>query len=328
MKQGLARVLVLSILASAVAIPLARPQSVARRRPVSSGGDSGAPRGNFSVDSTLVLVNVAVTDARGRFVTGLSRRDFQVFEERTAQNVAYFSLEEAPVSVGLVLDFSGSMDSRFGQLQQAVAEFLKSANPPDEFCLIEFRDRAELSTGFTSAPEGIQNRVALTKPGGATALLDAVHLGLRQMKKARNARKILLIVSDGGDNNSRYTAREVENLARESDVEIYAIGIVGAAAGYGADDMFQGPSLLSELAEEAGGRYYEIGDSRDLPAVALKIGRELRHRYVLGYVPRNRQRDGRYRHIQVKIARAPGRPRFSAYWRRGYYAPAEEGGGL
>ena len=214
------------------------------------------------------------------------------------------------------------MAPRFGQLQQAVAEFLKSPNPQDEFCLIEFRDRAEPSMGFTSAAEEIQNRVASPKPRGDTALLDAVYLGLRQMRKARNSRKILLIVSDGGDNHSRYRAREVENLARESDVEIYAIGI-GRSAGRAVYDLWDGPALLSELTEEAGGRCYEIDNSRDLPAVAEKIGRELRHQYVLGYVPQNRHRDGRYRHIQVKIARAPGQPRLSAYWRRGYYAPAD-----
>ena len=281
-----------------------------------------AARGNFQVDSNLVLVNVAVTDARGRFVTGLGRQDFQVFEEKTAQTVAYFSAEEAPVSVGLVLDFSSSMTPRFGQLQRAVAEFLKSANPRDEFCLIEFRDRAELSMGFTGAPEEIQSRVASAKPNGNTALLDAVYVGLRQMRRARNSRKILLIVSDGGDNHSRYRAREVENLARESDVEIYAIGI-GASSVRAVYDLWDGPALLSELTEEAGGRCYEVDNARDLPAVAEKIGRELRHQYVLGYVPHNRQRDGRYRHIQVKIAQAPGQPRLSAYWRRGYYAPAD-----
>jgi len=237
--------------------------------------------------------------------------------------VAYFSTEEAPVSVGLVLDFSGSMASRFGQLQEAVAEFLNSANPLDEFCLIEFRDRAELSMGFTSAPGEIQNRLALTKPEGSTALLDAVHLGLGQMRNARNARKILLIVSDGGDNHSRFRAREVENLARESDVEIYAIGIVDPYTNRLEFELQQGPALLTELAEEAGGRCYEIDFSRELPAVAEKIGRELRHQYVLGYVPQNRRRAGRYRHIQVKVARPPGQPRLSAYWKRGYYAPAE-----
>jgi Ca-activated chloride channel family protein len=291
-------------------------------------GTAAAPRawpqhaahGSFKVDSTLVLVNVAVTDARGRFVTGLGRQDFQVFEEKTAQTVAYFSAEEAPVSVGLVLDFSGSMAPNFSRLQQAVAEFLKSANPRDEFALIEFRDFAELSMGFTGAPEEIQNLVASSKPSGSTALLDAVFLGLRQMREARNARRILLIVSDGGDNHSRYRAREVENLARESDVEIYAIGIGCTPAGYG---LWNGPALLSELTEEAGGRYYEIASSRELPSVAEKIGRELRHQYVLGYVPPSRRSDGRYRHIRVKLARAPAQPRLTAYWKRGYYAPAE-----
>ena len=195
MKHRLARVCLPLILAGAVAPPHAWPQNTVRGRTVSSVASLDSARGNFKVDSTLVLVNVAVTDSRGRFVTGLSRQDFQVFEEKTAQTVAYFSAEEAPVSVGLVLDFSSSMAPRFGQLQQAVAEFLKSANPQDEFCLIEFRDRAELSMGFTSAAEEIQNRVASTKPRGNTALLDAVYLGLRQMRKARNSRKILLIVS-------------------------------------------------------------------------------------------------------------------------------------
>jgi Ca-activated chloride channel family protein len=161
-------------------------------------------------------------------------------------------------------------------LQQAAAEFLKSTNPLDEFCLIEFRDRPELSIGFTSAPEEIQNRVALTKPDGNTALLDAVHLSLRQMKRARNPRKILLIVSDGGDNHSRFSAREVENVARESDVEIYAIGI-GASCVRTVYDLWDGPALLTELTEGAGGRCYQIDSARELPAVAEKIGRELRH---------------------------------------------------
>ena len=322
MKHWLARVCLPLMLAGVLAPQRAWPQSTARGRTISSVASPDAARQNFSVDSTLVLVNVAVTDARGRFVAGLEQQDFQVFEDKIAQTVAYFSAEEAPVSVALVLDFSGSMASAFGKLQQAVAEFLKSANPLDEFCLIEFRDRPEMSMGFTSAPGEIQNRVALTKPEGNTALLDAVYLGLRHMRKARNARKILLIVSDGGDNHSRFRAREVENLARESDVEIYAIGM-GSSSVRTVGDLWDGPALLNELADEAGGRCYDIDDPRGLPAVADKIGRELRHQYVLGYVPQNRQRDGRYRRIQVKIARAPGQPRLTAYWKRGYYAPAD-----
>jgi Ca-activated chloride channel family protein len=312
MKRRLARVFVPILLLGVVVPPRAAPQI----RPDRAGQ-------HFKVDSTLVLVNVAVTDARGHSITGLGQQDFEVFENKTEQRVAYFSTEEAPVAVGLVLDFSGSMASTFGRLQRAVAEFLKSANPLDEFCLIEFRDRPELSMGFTGALEEIQNRVAFAKPMGSTALLDAVYLGLRQMRNARNPRKVLLIVSDGGDNHSRFRARDVENLARESDVEIYAIGIVDRPVGRHESELWEGPALLNGMADEAGGRYYEIDDARDLPAVAEKIGRELRHQYVLGYVPKDGRRDGRYRHIQVKVARAPGQPRLSVYWKRGYYAPSD-----
>lgn len=314
--------LFLSLLfAATIAAPHGWPQNTVRRRPPSTVAGTEGASGNFQVDSTLVLVNVSVTDSHGRFVTGLARRDFQVFEEKTPQPVAYFSSEEAPISVGLVLDFSASMASRFGRLQDAVSEFLKTTNPQDELCLIEFRDEAELSMGFTGAPEEIQRRVASTEPDGKTALLDAVYMGLRQSRRARNSRKILLIVSDGGDNHSRYRARDVVNLARESDVEIYAIGVLDRSTSGWPYAMLEGPDLLNELADQAGGRYYEINDSHDLPAVAEKIGRELRHQYVLGYVPSHGRGDGRYRHIQVKIARAPAQPRLSVYWKRGYYAP-------
>ena len=316
MKHSLAPLCVSLIVAAAAAQDAHRVPT-----PTRTAAWDGRPA-NYRVDSDLVLVNVTVTDARGRFFTGLAREDFQVLEEKTAQRLAYFSAEEAPVSVGLVLDFSGSMVSSFRELKGAVAEFLKSANPADEFCLIEFRDRAELSLAFTSDPGEIQTRVALTKPAGSTALLDAVDLGLRQMKKARNARRILLIVSDGGDNHSRFRAREVETLARESDVEIYVIDLPGQSSSQKQLELLEGPALLTELAEEAGGRSYQIGFDSELPAVAEKIGRELRHQYVLGYVPTNQNRDGRYRHIQVKVTRRPGQPRLSAYWRHGYYARA------
>jgi VWFA-related protein len=297
--------------------------TVARKRPGSLAPNQGVTQSNFRIDSNVVLIHASVTDSHGRFITGLQREDFRIFENKTEQRLRYFSAEETPVSVGLVLDFSHSMSSNFGQLQEAVAQFLRTTNPEDEFCLVEFRDRAELTIGFTHAPEEIQNRVALAQPSGRTALLDAVYLALRQMKKAHNARKALLIVSDGGDNHSRYSAREVENLARESDVETYAIGI-GAQASRGlAEYEAPGARLLDEISEQGGGRYYEIDRSRDLPATAEKIGRELRQQYVLGYVSTDPGRDGRYRRVEVKVLRPPGKPKLSAYWRRGYYAPAD-----
>jgi len=295
--------------------------TVARRRPSSTIPAAGA---DFKADSTVVLVNVTITDGHGRPITGLHKENFQIFEEKTEQSVRYFSAEDLPISVGLVLDFSRSMTSKFPRLQEAVAQFLKIANPDDEFCMIEFRDRAELSVGFTPAPEDIQNRVAFAKPAGHTALLDAVHLGLREMKKARNPRKALLVVSDGGDNHSRFTTREVEDLARESDVQIYTIGIPDRAErSIGEFEASRGASLLDEMSEQGGGRYYGIDNVRDLPSVAERIGEELRHQYVLGYVSTNPGRDGKYRRVQVKVLRSPGQPKLSAYWRHGYYAPVD-----
>jgi len=296
--------------------------TVARKRPPAANQDAGPS--NFRSDSTVVLVNVTITDGRGHLITGLQRENFQIFEEKAEQTVRYFSTEESPVSVGLVLDFSHSMSRKFSQLREAVAQFLKAANPEDEFCLIEFRDRAELSVGFTPMPEDIEKRVMLAKAEGHTALLDAVHLGLRQMKKSHNPRKALLVVSDGGDNHSRFSAREVENLARESDVETYTIGIVGRGEPIlGEPELFRGADLLAEISEQGGGHYYAIDNLRDLPGVAEKIGRELRQQYVLGYTSTNQGHDGKYRRVQVKVRRSPGQPKLWAYWKRGYYAPMD-----
>jgi Ca-activated chloride channel homolog len=296
--------------------------TVARKRPPTAVQDTGRP--DFKADSTVVLVNVTITDARGHLVTDLQKENFQIFEEKTEQAVRYFSTEESPVSVALVLDFSHSMTKKFPQLREAVTEFLQSANPEDEFCLIEFRDRAELSIGFTPSLQVIQNRVALAQPEGRTALLDAVYLGLRQMKKARNPRKALLIISDGGDNHSRFSAREVESLARESDAETYTIGIRdGADPSLGEYELIWGANLLSEISEQGGGHYFEIDHARDLPEIAARIGRELRQQYVLGYISTNQGHDGKYRRVQVKVVRSPGQPKLWAYWRRGYYAPLD-----
>jgi|SRR5579871_500567 len=296
--------------------------SVTRRRPTAAAGEFAPP--DFKAESRVVLVNVTITDTHGRPVTSLQKENFQIYEEKAEQEVRYFSAEESAISVALVLDFSRSMAGKFSQLQQAVGQFLNVANPEDEYCLVEFRDRAELSIGFTLSPEEIQNRVALARPDGHTALLDAIHLGIRQMKKAHGPRKALFVVSDGGDNHSRYTVREVENFARESDVEIYAIGIQEhAGPGLGEFDGSRGAGLLEEVSEQGGGRYYAIDSVRDLPAISERIGHELRHHYVLGYVSTNQDRDGKYRRVHVKVRRPAGQPKLWANWRRGYYAPLD-----
>jgi len=282
------------------------------------------PRADIRVDSTLVLIPVTVTDPLNRFVTGLEKENFRVFEDKVEQGIVQFSSEDAPISVGVVFDCSGSMGSKLEKSRQAVAQFFKTANPDDEFFLVEFNDRADMVIGFTADLEEIQNRLTFTQSRGKTALLDAVYLGLHQMRKAHNARKALLIISDGGDNNSRYTESEVKNLVREADVQIYAIGIFEPIGNRSrTPEELAGPSLLSEIAEQTGGRHFPVEDLNELPDVAAKIGIELRNQYILGYAPKNQERNGKYRRVQVKLVQPRGLPPLRAFWRLGYYAPTQ-----
>jgi Ca-activated chloride channel homolog len=282
------------------------------------------PKANIRVDTTLVLIPVTVTDPLNRFVTGLEKEDFRVFEDKTEQQVVQFSSEDAPLSVGVIFDCSGSMGSKLLKSREAVSQFFKTANPEDEFFLVQFSDRAELAIPFTTRLEEIQNRLEFTQSRGKTALLDAVYLGLHQMKKAKNPRKALLIISDGGDNNSRYTETEIKNLVREADTQIYAIGIFEPAATRGRTaEELAGPSLLSEISEQTGGRHFPVENLNELPNIAEKIGIELRNQYILGYSPKNTERNGKYRRVQVKLIQPRGLPPLRAFWRMGYYAPTQ-----
>jgi len=282
------------------------------------------PKANIRVDSTLVLIPVTVTDPMNRFVTGLEKESFKIFEDKVEQPISQFSSEDAPLSIGVVFDCSGSMGKKLDKSREAVAQFFKLANPEDEFFLVQFNDSANLVQPFTRNLEEIQNKLAFTQSKGRTALLDAVYLALHEMKKARNSRKALLLISDGGDNSSRYTEPEIKNLVKEADVQIYAIGIY---EGYGArsrtPEEMNGPGLLTEIAEQTGGRQYSVDNLNELPDVAAKIGVELRNQYILGYAPQNLARDGKYRKVQVKLIQPKGMPTLRPFWKQGYYAPAQ-----
>ena len=293
-----------------------------RAKPANKG--EATPRANIRVDTTLVLIPVTVTDPLNRFVTGLEKENFRVFEDKVEQSVLQFSSEDAPLSVGLVFDTSGSMGNKLEKSRQAVAQFFKAANPEDEFFLVQFNDSAELIQPFTTSLEEIQNRLTFTQSKGKTALLDAIYLALNQMKKARNPRKALLVISDGGDNNSRYTEGEIKGLVREADVQIYAIGIYEPVGSRGrtAEEM-SGPGLLTEIAEQTGGRQYSVENLNELPDIAAKVGIELRNQYMIGYTPLNQGRDGKYRRVQVRLVQPRGLPPLRAFWRLGYYAPSE-----
>ncbi|MBZ5577897.1 MAG: VWA domain-containing protein [Acidobacteriia bacterium] len=296
------------------------------------------PRGNLGlsvapappsirVDSMLVLIPVMVTDRFNRLVTGLGRDNFKLFDESIEQNIVSFSSDDAPMSIGLVFDCSGSMENKMGRSRAAVAQFLAIANPEDEFFLVQFNSQARLVQPFTAHAEDIQDRLAATHAKGATALFDAVHLAISEMKNAKNPRRALLIVSDGGDNNSRYTQAEIKSSVKEADLQIFAIGIHEPRdPRWPAAEELAGPGMLAGLSEQTGGRLYPVKKIEELPEVAATIGQALRSQYILGFAPPSLPHSGKYRRVEVKVIwpKGPERPR--AFWRHGYYAPAEPGG--
>src|SRR6201984_1543190 len=178
------------------------------------------------IDVNLALVNVTVTDPYDRVVTGLESDNFRIFENNVEQEIQYFSSEDVPVSIGVIFALSGSMANKVGKAKQAALQFFKTANPQDEFFLVSFNERAELTSTFTNSVEDLQSSLMLTSAKGRTALLDAIYLGLSQMRGAHNAKRALLILSDGGDNHSRYNESDIKRLVKEADTQLYAIGIL------------------------------------------------------------------------------------------------------
>jgi len=271
----------------------------------------------------LVLVPVTILDTMNRIVKGLSRENFQVFDGKRPEQIQYFSSEDAPASVGIILDSSGSMKSKMERAREAVKEFLRTANPQDEFFLISFADRPQETSAFTHDVDKLQSSLVLVNPNGRTALLDAIYLGLDKMKSARYQRKALLIISDGGDNHSRYTQKEIFSIARESDVMMYGIGVYDR--NFVTQEEMEGPELLDRLATVNGGRAFTIDNPNDLPHVAHAIGLELRNQYLIGYRPQDAPRDGKWHKIKVKLnwSKHWKLPRMTVYAKTGYYAPAE-----
>src|ERR1700751_840734 len=274
-------------------------------------------------DVDLALVNVTVTDRFNRLVTGLDPYDLRVFEDKTEQDNVNFSSEDVPISIGVIFDFSGSMANKVDKAREAAIQFFKTANPQDEFFLVSFNERAELTSAFTNRVEDLQSRMMLTAPKGRTALLDAIYLGLSQMRGAHNAKRALLILSDGGDNHSRYNESDIKRLVREADTQLYAIGIfLPLGNSKRPPEEPNGPSLLTDITDMTGGRVFSVERLEDLPDIATKIGMELRNQYVLGYHPSNKAHDARWRKIKVKLRAPKGLPPLNVFAKTGYYAPS------
>jgi len=276
------------------------------------------------VNVDMVVIGVTVTDPYDRIVTGLDKDNFEIFDEKVSQKILTFSTEDSPISVGMIFDSSGSMADKIEKSKEAALQFFKTSNPEDEFMLIDFNERPDLISAFTSKFDKLQDRLLFVKSGGKTALLDALYLGLNQMKKAHSSRKALLVISDGGDNHSRYTENEVKRAVRESDVQIYSVAVLEPLASRNrTPEEAAGPGLLSDLSEVSGGRMFSVEDASELPDIAEKISIELRNEYVIGYKPSNMVRDGRWRRIRVKLDPPRGLPPLQVYNRTGYYAPTQ-----
>jgi len=271
-------------------------------------------------ETDLTLVGASVTDPMGRLVTGLEQDNFRIFEDGIEQEILRFSSQDVPVSIGVIFDMSGSMADKIDKSKQAAMQFFRTANPQDEFFLVDFNDRAQLVSTFTGSVDDLQNRLMYTGAHGLTALYDGVYLGLSQMRGAHNTKKALLILSDGGDNHSRYSETEIRKFVREADVQIYAIGLFEPDGGPTQEER-QGPGLLADLTAMTGGRTFAVQNLNQLPDVASKISMELRNQYVLGYRPSHREHDGKWRKIKVKLRPPKGLPPLTVWAKTGYFAP-------
>ena len=313
----------LTLLFSTILVAPTRAQDVpAGPTPPASSDDTftihkGQP---IRTETEMTLVGTSVTDPLGRLVTGLEQEDFRVFEDGAEQEIIHFSSQDVPVSIGVIFDMSGSMTDKIDKSRQAAVEFFRTANPRDEFFLVNFNDRAQLISPFTDSVDDLQNRLMYVGAHGLTALFDGVYLGLSQMRGAHNTKKALLIISDGGDNHSRYSETEIRKFVREADVQIYAIGLFDPDGGRSPEEH-EGPSLLSDLTTMTGGRMFAVRDLSQLPDIASKISMELRNQYVIGYRPSNRAHDGKWRKIKVKLHPPKGLPPLTVSARSGYFAP-------
>ncbi len=273
------------------------------------------------VDVNLVLVPVTVIDSLNRPVIDLPQQNFSLLESGVPQKIQYFSREDAPLSVALVLDFSGSMDNKKEFELEAVSQFFDNANPADDYYVIAVSDRPTLLADASQSTNTILNRLTATEPKGMTSLYDAIYLGVNKLRTARYKRRAMVIISDGGDNRSRYTLKEVKSVLAESDVLTYSIGIFDDVPIplFKSIEERWGRKWLDDVTRVSGGRDIPADDRRKIPEISALISREMRNQYVLGYRPTDPNYDGKWRKISVKLAENPGQMR--VHFKEGYVAP-------
>jgi Ca-activated chloride channel homolog len=278
------------------------------------------PAKPIPVRTDLVTLTLTVTDLYGRYVSGLGKNAFTVIDNNQEQEITFFSDRDAPVSIGVLFDVSGSMNGeKIQRARNALKRFIESSHPSDEYFLIAFNSRAQLLLDRSRDGEAVLQKLTLVQPRQNTALYDAVYLGIERVTRGSHQKKALLIISDGQDNSSRYNFGEVRRLMKESDVVTYAVGVIDSGDAGSALGM-QGQAFLDELTSVTGGKSFYPSSHIEMDEIFERIALELRHQYSIGYTPTDFQPDGKWRKVKVKVKPPRGLPRLSVRGREGYYA--------
>jgi len=263
----------------------------------------------IQLKARLVSMTVTVLDPLGRFVTGLDKRNFQVFDDGVKQEITHFSDEDAPLTLGIIYDVSGSMGDLTSRSFQTLRRFFDTSHQEDEYFIIAFNNRARLVQDFTTSPSEIMSRVIFVKAKGSTALYDGVYLGIEKARQGRHQKRALLIISDGEENSSRYSGRELREMLKESDVPVYAIGI---------SQLYAGMGTLQSLSGWSGGMTFAPADEPQTRDIYTRIALMLRHQYAIGFYPTDAASPVDWHKVRINVSAPRGLGRLSLNYKKGY----------
>jgi len=308
----------LTVICLGALFPLIVLTGIARSQEISPSQDCRDNQYTISVSVDMVVLNATVRDRNGVLVSGLGRGDFQVYEDGVLQQIESFSQDDIPVTVGLVVDNSGSMHPKRAEVISAVLAFARSSNPEDQMFVVSFNENVSFGlpddTPFTDEEAQLEAALSRVAADGRTALYDAVAAALEHLKKGNRDKKVLIVISDGGDNASKHDRAQIMAMASQSDAIIYTIGV------FDENDPDRNPRALKRLAQATGGEAFLPGSVKEIFPICRQIAHDIRNQYSIAYVPTNGKQDGAYRLIQVN-AGTPGRERLLVGTRAGYYAP-------
>jgi Ca-activated chloride channel homolog len=291
----------------------------------------GAKAGDhrLKAEVELVVLHVTVADERGQFVSDLQEGNFRVYEQKVEQKISFFSRDDIPVTMGLIIDNSGSMREKRSQVNAAAMTLVKTSNPQDEAFVVNFNDEYYLDTDgdFTSDQKNLDEALSRIDTRGSTALYDAVIGSLAHLKKGHKDKRVLLVVTDGDDDASQKSFEDTIKAAEQSNATIYTIGV------FSEDDLKNSKKMvrhskkvLTELAEATGGQAYFPDNLEEVTPVCEQVAREIRNQYTVGYYPTNTAKDGTFRPVDLKVIPPNGRGKLMVRTRTGYYAPKEATG--